>query len=82
MNVLWLNVESLRKIMAYHLDKYGDQVKEDLDAVEEKTIYPDASPANKGLMTDEHVRKLGELETEIDENSEVLSEFEIRMICK
>lgn len=68
--------------MAYHLDKYGDQVKEDLDAVEEKTIYPDASTAHKGLMTDEHVRKLGELETEIDENSEVLSEFEIRMICK
>ena len=44
--------------MAYKLNKYGQQVKDDLDAVEEKTIYPDATPANKGLMTTEHIQRL------------------------
>lgn len=36
--------------MAYKLNKYGDQVKEDLDKVENQDIYPDASPTQKGLM--------------------------------
>lgn len=68
--------------MAYKLNKTGDQVRDDLDAVEEKTIYPDASAHEKGLMTKEHVQQLNELEVEVDENNETLSEFEIRMICR
>lgn len=68
--------------MAYKLDKHGKQVKDDLDAVEQKTIYPDASPAEKGLMTVEHVNQLNGLEVEVEENNETLSEFEIRMICR
>lgn len=68
--------------MAYRLDKYGQQVKDDLDAVEQKTIYPDASPAERGLMTIEHVQRLGDVEREVEEESETLTEFEIRMICR
>lgn len=68
--------------MAYKLYKTGDQVRDDLDAVEEKTIYPDASSHEKGLMTKEHVQQLNNLEVEVDENNEALSEFEIRMICR
>lgn len=68
--------------MAYKLNKHGDQVRDDLNAVEQKTIYPDASPAEKGLMTTEHVNKLNGLELEVEENNETLSEFEIRMICR
>ena len=68
--------------MAYKLDKTGKQVREDLDAVEEKTIYPDASTHEKGLMTKEHVQQLNDLEVEVDVNNETLSEFEIRMICR
>lgn len=68
--------------MAYKLDKYGDQVRDDLDAVEGKTIYPDASAQEDGLMTKEHVQQLNDLEIEVDENNETLSEFEIRMICR
>lgn len=67
--------------MAYHLPKYGDQVKEDLDAVENKTIYPDASKHKKGLMTEEHVQKLDDLQSEVEENNETLTEYEIMMIC-
>lgn len=67
--------------MAYHLNKYGDQVRDDLDAVEQKTIYPDASSHEKGLMTTQHVQQLNELEVEVEENNETLSDFEIRMIC-
>lgn len=68
--------------MAYKLDKYGKQVKDDLDAVENKTIYPDASKQEKGLMTTEHVNQLSELQEEVDENNETLTEFEILMICR
>jgi hypothetical protein len=68
--------------MAYKLNKTGDQVRDDLDAVEDKTIYPDASSHEKGLMTKEHVQQLNNLEVEVDENNEALSEFEIRMICR
>lgn len=68
--------------MAYKLNKYGDQVRDDLDSVENKTIYPDASTNEDGLMTREHVRQLNNLEEEVDENNETLSEFEIRMICR
>lgn len=67
--------------MAYHLPKYGDQVKEDLDAVENKTIYPDASKHEKGLMTEEHVQKLDDLQSEVEDNNETLTEYEIMMIC-
>lgn len=68
--------------MAYKLNKHGKQVQDDLDAVELKTIYPDASSIEKGLMTTEHVQQLNELEIEVDKNNETLSEFEIRMICR
>lgn len=52
--------------MAYKLNKYGQQVKDDLDAVEEKTIYPDATPANKGLMTTEHIQRLSSVERGVE----------------
>jgi len=68
--------------MAYKLNKYGDQVKEDLDKVEEKDIYPDASLVEKGVMTPQHVQQINELEQEVDDNNETLTEFEIRMICR
>lgn len=68
--------------MAYRLEKYGEQVKDDLDAVEQKTIYPDASSSEKGLMTQEHVMRLAECEQGVEEEGETLSEFEIRMICR
>ena len=68
--------------MAYRLDKYGNQVKKDLDDVENKSIYPNADTHVDGLMTKEHVRKINEMDEEIDENNETLSEFEIRMICR
>ena len=64
--------------MAYKLDKYGNQVRDDLNAVEQKTIYPDATTENKGLMTNEHVQRLEQVEDE----SVALTEFEIRMICR
>lgn len=68
--------------MGYKLDKKGKQVKDDLDAVEQKSIYPDASPAERGLMTIEHVQRLSDVEREVEEESETLTEFEIRMICR
>ena len=68
--------------MAYKLDKYGRQVKDDLDAVEQKTIYPDASIHERGLMTQEHVQTLRNVEQQVEEEGETLSEFEIRMICR
>lgn len=68
--------------MAYKLDKYGQQVKEDLDKVENKDIYPDASTHERGLMTQEHVQALREVEQQVEEEGETLSEFEIRMICR
>ena len=64
--------------MAYRLDKTGNQVRDDLNAVEEKTIYPDATTENKGLMTGNHVQRLEHVEDE----SVALTEFEIRMICR
>ena len=68
--------------MGYKLNKYGDQVRDDLDAVENKSIYPDASKQENGLMTKEHVQRLDDLQSEIDDESETLTEFEIRMICR
>lgn len=68
--------------MAYKLDKYGQQVKEDLDKVENKDIYPDASTRERGLMTQEHVQTLRNVEQQVEEEGETLSEFEIRMICR
>lgn len=52
--------------MAYKLYKTGDQVRDDLNAVEDKTIYPDASLHEKGLMTKEHVQQLNDLLVELD----------------
>lgn len=37
--------------MAYKLNKTGKQVEADLNAVEEKTIYPIASTEEDGLMS-------------------------------
>lgn len=68
--------------MAYKLNKYGEQVEADLNAVEEKSIYPDASPSQKGLMTSEHVNRISQCENEIQEAEAALTEFEIRMICR
>lgn len=68
--------------MAYKLNKYGQQVKDDLDAVEEKTIYPDATPANKGLMTTEHIQRLSSVERCVEEEGETLTAYEIMMICR
>lgn len=68
--------------MAYKLDKHGQQVKDDLDAVEQKTIYPDASTKEKGLMTNEHVKRLDKCESDIAKGGEALTEFEIMMICR
>ena len=68
--------------MAYHLNRYGDEVKEDLEKVEEKRVYPDASLVEKGVMTTDHVRRLGEVEQEVEEESETLTDFEIMMICR
>lgn len=68
--------------MAFKLDKYGQQVEDDLNAVEGKTIYPDASHDNDGLMTMGHVRRLEEVEGSVEDiDGAVLSEEEIRMIC-
>lgn len=68
--------------MAYKLEKYGDQVRDDLNAVERKTIYPPATTHEDGIMTKQHVAQINELEQEVDENNETLTEFEIRMICR
>ena len=68
--------------MAYKLNKYGEQVEADLNAVEEKSIYPDASPSQKGLMTSEHVNRISQCENEIQYAEATLTEFEIRMICR
>lgn len=68
--------------MAYKLDKHGDLVRDDLNAVEQKTIYPDASTRERGLMTQEHVQTLRNVEQQVEEEGETLSEFEIRMICR
>lgn len=68
--------------MAYKLDKYGRQVKDDLDAVEQKTIYPNASTHERGLMTQEHVQTLRYVEENVQKETETLSDFEIRMICR
>ena len=68
--------------MAYKLDKHGQQVKDDLDAVEEKTIYPDASPVGKGLMTVEHIQRISNVEREVSEADESLTKYEIMMICR
>lgn len=68
--------------MAYRLDKYGQQVKDDLDAVEEKTIYPDASTRERGLMTPQHIQTLNYVEEHVGEETEALTDFEIRMICR
>ena len=64
--------------MAYKLNKHGDQVRDDLDAVENKTIYPEATTANDGLMTQEHVEKLEHVVEEV----ETLTDYEIMMICR
>ena len=64
--------------MAYRLNKYGDQVLDDLNAVEQKTIYPEATTANDGLMTQEHVEKLEHVVEEV----ETLTDYEIMMICR
>ena len=68
--------------MAYKLNKYGDQVKKDLDDVEQKSIYPNADIHVDGLMTKEHVKQINDMGEEIDENNETLTDFEIRMICR
>lgn len=68
--------------MAYKLNKHGNQVRDDLNAVEQKTIYPDASTHERGLMTQEHVQTLRNVEKQVVEEGETLSEFEIRMICR
>ena len=68
--------------MAYKLDKYGRQVKEDLDKVENKDIYPDASTRERGLMTQQHVQTLQYVEENVQKETETLSDFEIRMICR
>jgi hypothetical protein len=68
--------------MAYKLDKYGQQVKEDLDKVENKDIYPDASTRERGLMTQQHVQTLQYVEENVQKETETLSDFEIRMICR
>lgn len=68
--------------MAYKLNKYGDQVRDDLDAVEQKTIYPEATQHNDGIMTKEHVAQLEGYEQEIQDSSETLTEYEIMMICR
>jgi hypothetical protein len=68
--------------MAYKLDKYGDQVRDDLDAVEQKTIYPEATHHNDGIMTKEQVAQLEGYEQEIIDSSETLTAYEIMMICR
>ena len=68
--------------MAYKLYKHGDQVRDDLDAVENKTIYTEATQLNDGLMTKEHVGKLEGYEQEILDSSETLTDYEIMMICR
>lgn len=68
--------------MAYRLNKYGQQVQEDLDAVEQKSIYPDATPVNRGLMTAEHAQRISNVERQVDEEGETLTAYEIMMICR
>ena len=68
--------------MAYTLDKYGDQVRDDLNAVEQRTVYPEATNHNDGIMTKEHVAQLEGYEQEIIDSSETLTEYEIMMICR
>lgn len=64
--------------MSYKINRKGDDVSRLLTEVDEKTIYPDASTGNDGLMTKEHVRRLEECE----EDTESLTVFEILMICR
>lgn len=47
--------------MGYKLHKTGDQVRDDLNAVEEKTIYPIASKEEDGLMSKEQAERFEEL---------------------
>ena len=68
--------------MAYIIDKYGHQVESDLDAVEQKTIYPDATAQEHGLMSTEHVQRLEAVEREVVDEGEALTAFEIMMICQ
>lgn len=68
--------------MAYHLNKHGETVEEDLNKVEERRVYPEASTTEAGVMTPNHVQRLQTVEQEVSEESETLTEFEILMICR
>ena len=48
--------------MAYKIDRTGENVEDLLDSVDDKTIYPDASITERGLMTKEDKIKLKSLE--------------------
>jgi len=48
--------------MAYKLQRTGDSVRDLLNAVENKTIYPDASTIQRGLMSAADKAKLNSLE--------------------
>ena len=45
----------------YKLTQKGSQVQEDLNKVENKTIYDPATPNANGLMSSEDKRKLDEM---------------------
>ena len=68
--------------MAYHLNKHGETVEEDLNKVEERRVYPEASSTEAGVMTPSHVQRLQDVEHEVAEEGETLTEFEILMICR
>ena len=62
----------MANLNGYKLRETGPEVQEAITQVREKTIYPDASQAEHGLMSKTDKKKLDELE-----NTEALSILEI-----
>ena len=58
--------------MAYKLKQTGAKVQELLDAVENKTVYPDATEQEHGLMSTSDKTKLDNIMVITTEDIEVL----------
>lgn len=58
--------------MAYKLKQTGAKVQEILDAIENKTIYPDATQQQHGLMSTSDKAKLDTIMVITNEDIEIL----------
>ncbi|MDY2833464.1 MAG: hypothetical protein SOU49_12110 [Sodaliphilus pleomorphus] len=58
--------------MAYKLKQTGAKVQEILDAIENKTIYPDATQQEHGLMSTSDKTKLDTIMVITNEDIEIL----------